>query len=126
MVSSLSNLETGKIISKIAAIIGIIFAFVEIAIEAFSVILDLIQYQTIYNFWSFFWIAFAVIAIIFGFLILMRFIPMADENPQTAGIYILILGLIGSVGVVFPVGFAVGALYVIGAILLLVESGGGV
>lgn len=121
----MSNIENGKIIAKIAAIVGIIFAFVEIAFEAIDIVSDLIGYGTIYNILGFAWIAMAIVAIIFGFLILTRFIPMADEDPQTAGIYILIFGLIGSIGVWSYVGWAVGTLYVIAAILLLIESSGG-
>jgi hypothetical protein len=121
----MSNIENGKIIARIAAIVGIIFAFVEIGAEAISIVSDLIWYGTIYDFWMFVYIAMAIIAIIFGFLILTRFIPMVDEDTQTAGIYILIFGLIGSIGVWSYVGWAVGTLYVIAAILILIESSGG-
>jgi len=121
----MSNIETGKTIARIAAIIGIIFAFVEIGFEAIDIVSDIIWYGTIYYIWSFAWIAMAIIAIIFGFLILTRFIPMADKDAKTAGIYILILGLIGSIGVWSFVGWAVGTLYVVAAILLLIEPSGG-
>ena len=93
----MSVLNSGKALAKIAAVIGIVFGLIEIGVEAVEVIRDLIWHQSV-NVWGFIWFGTGAVAVVFSFVVLVYCIPLADEDARRAGIYILIFGLIGSIG----------------------------
>lgn len=63
------------------------------------------------------WFSLAIIAVIFGFIILFYCVPKIDQDRQAAAIYFIIFGVIAAIGS-YLVG---GALIFVAGILIAVE-----
>ena len=122
----MDNIDVGKLLTRIGALLIIIAGVVQIGEYAIYVVNDLINYGGIY-FWPAFGVVSGVIAVIFGFLIFFIFLRMVDTNRINAAIIILIFGIIGAVfayewGIIGGPG---AVLCLVGAILFFIESEGG-
>lgn len=120
----MDNVQTGKLLTRIGAILIIVAGFVQIGEYAFYNIMDLLNYGQLYIVPMATLIA-GVIAVVFGFMLLMFFLRMVDSKDQTtAAILIIVFGIIGAV---FAFEWAIigapGAiLCLVGAILFFVEA----
>ncbi|MFW9934892.1 MAG: hypothetical protein ACFFDU_05240 [Candidatus Thorarchaeota archaeon] len=119
----MDNMDIGKLLTRIGAILIIIAGFVQIGEYAFYNVLDLLNYGQLYIYPLATLIA-GVVAVIFGFLVLFFYLRMVDQNRINAAILILIFSIIGAVfafewGVIGGPG---AVLCLVGAILFFIES----
>lgn len=122
----METMDIGKILARIGAILIIIAGFVQIGEYAFYNIMDLLNYGQLYIIPMATLIA-GVIAVIFGFMLLLFFLRMVDKNRINAAILIIVFSIIGAV---FAFEWAIigapGAiLCLVGAILFFIEAEGG-
>ncbi|MFX1565864.1 MAG: hypothetical protein ACFFCH_07735 [Promethearchaeota archaeon] len=118
----MDTIDTGKLLTRIGAILVIIAGFVQIGEYAFYNIMDLLNYGQLYIYPMATLIA-GVIAVIFGFIVFLFFLPMVDKNRINAAILILIFSIIGAV-FAFEWGIIGGpgaVLCLVGAILFFIE-----
>jgi hypothetical protein len=118
----METMDTGKLLTKIGAILVIIAGFVQIGEYAFYNVMDLLNYGQLYIYPLATLIA-GVIAVIFGFMVFLFFLPMVDKNRINAAILILIFSIIGAV-FAFEWGIIGGpgaVLCLVGAILFFIE-----
>ncbi len=115
-------MDTGKLLTRIGAILVIIAGFVQIGEYAFYNVMDLLNYGQLYIYPLATLIA-GVIAVVFGFMVFLFFLPMVDKNRINAAILILIFSIIGAV-FAFEWGIIGGpgaVLCLVGAILFFIE-----
>ncbi|MFX1576196.1 MAG: hypothetical protein ACFFCF_03380 [Promethearchaeota archaeon] len=118
----MDNMDIGKLLTRIGAILIIIAGFVQIGEYAFYNVLDLLNYGQLYIYPMATLIA-GVVAVIFGFLVLFFYLRMVDQNRINAAILILIFSIIGAV-FAFEWGIIGGpgaVLCLVGAILFFIE-----
>ena len=75
----METMDIGKILAKIGAILIIVAGFVQIGEYAFFNIMDILNYGQLYIIPMATLIA-GVIAVIFGFMVLVFFLRMVDQN----------------------------------------------
>ncbi|MFW9935781.1 MAG: hypothetical protein ACFFBR_07925 [Promethearchaeota archaeon] len=118
----MDTMDTGKLLTRIGAILVIIAGFVQIGEYAFYNVMDLLNYGQLYIYPLATLIA-GVIAVVFGFMVFLFFLPMVDKNRINAAILILIFSIIGAV-FAFEWGIIGGpgaVLCLVGAILFFIE-----
>ncbi len=118
----METMDTGKLLTRIGAILVIIAGFVQIGEYAFYNVMDLLNYGQLYIYPLATLIA-GVIAVVFGFMVFLFFLPMVDKNRINAAILILIFSIIGAV-FAFEWGIIGGpgaVLCLVGAILFFIE-----
>jgi len=119
-------MDVGKLLTRIGAFLVIIAGFVQIGEYAFYNVLDLLNYGQLYIYPMATLIA-GVIAVIFGFLVLMFFLRMVDKNRINAAILIIVFSIVGAV---FAFEWAIiggpgAVLCLVGAILFFIEPEAG-
>ncbi|MFW9830972.1 MAG: hypothetical protein ACFFD8_04295 [Candidatus Thorarchaeota archaeon] len=116
----MGNIDTAKILTRVGALIILLGGFVEIGENVLYIIMDLINYGSLWL-TGFINMAGGIVAVVLGFLILLLFYPMIDTNRINAGIFILVFGLIGGIWG-FWFGWVGSILCLVAGILLFVEG----
>ena len=109
--------DTAKILAKAGAIVCIILGVLAAVLNGLVMYEELggrqgIAVETIL------WFSLAIVAVVFGFLILFYFVPRIDRDRQAAALYFIIFGVIAAIGS-YLVG---GVLIFVAGILLAVEQ----
>jgi len=113
----LAFIDTAKILAKAGSIVCIVFGFLAIALNGLVMYEEFggrhgIAPETV------FWFSLAIIAVVFGFIILFYCVPRIDQDQQAAAIYLIIFGMLAAVGS-YLIG---GVLVFVAGILVAVEQ----
>lgn len=118
----MGNIDTARILTRIGAFFIIIGGFIEIGESTLYIVLDFLQYATLYL-GGLISLVGGIVSVVLGFLILFIFLKMIGENNINAGIFILIFGLVGGIWG-WWIGWIGGILCLVAAILLFIEGSG--
>ena len=120
--------DVGKLLTRIGILFLLIAGIVQTALGGYWTGSDLIQYGQAYP-GPIMVLAGGIVSIIFAILLFVVFLPMADKNKMTAGILIIVFGIIAAVfsfeDPAIYIGIPGAILCLIGAILFMVESESG-
>lgn len=109
--------DTAKILAKAGAIVSIVLGFLAVVLNGL----------VLYDEWggphgiateSVVWFSLAIMAVVFGFLVLFYCVPRMDRDRQAAALYLIIFGVIAAIGS-YLVG---GVLIFVAGILVAVEQ----
>jgi hypothetical protein len=115
--------DTGKLLARIGALLTMIAGVAQTGEYALYMVIDLFEYGYTGPY-MILWTATGILALIFGILLLLIFIPMAEKNRTTGAVLIIIFSILGAAAAWdWAIIGAPGAiLCLVGAILFFIES----
>jgi pheromone shutdown protein TraB len=103
-------IDTAKILAKAGSIVCIVLGFLAVILNGLVMYEEFggrhgIAGETVL------WFSLAIVAVIFGFILLFYSVPRIDRDQQAAAIYLIIFGVIAAIGS-----------YLIGGVLIFVAG----
>jgi pheromone shutdown protein TraB len=110
-------LDTAKILAKAGSIVCIVLGILAAVLNGLMIYEEFAGHHGI-AVESVLWFSLAIVAIVFGFIVLLYCIPRTDSDQQAAALYFIIFGVIAAIGS-YLVG---GVLIFVAGILVAVEQ----
>jgi hypothetical protein len=103
-------LDTAKILAKAGSIVCIVLGILAAVLNGLMIYEEFAGHHGI-AVESVLWFSLAIVAIVFGFIVLLYCIPRTDSDQQAAALYFIIFGVIAAIGS-----------YLVGGILIFVAG----
>ena len=109
--------DTAKILAKAGSIVCIVLGFLAVVLNGLVIYEEFSGRHGI-AVESVLWFSLAIVAVVFGFIILFYCVPRMDRDQQASALYFIIFGVIAAIGS-YLVG---GVLVFVAGILVAVEQ----
>ena len=115
--------DAGKLLARIGALLTMIAGVAQIGEYALYIVIDLFDYGYTGPY-MIAWTVTGILALIFGILLLLIFIPMADKNRVNGAVMIIVFSILGAAAAWdwAIIGGPGAILCLVGAILFFIES----